>query len=37
LPPPIGTEIRDEAPPLDLHFGRPSDNRNPSDYLLVAA
>jgi DNA (cytosine-5)-methyltransferase 1 len=22
LPPPIGTEIRDEAPPLDLHFGR---------------
>jgi DNA (cytosine-5)-methyltransferase 1 len=22
LPPPVGTEIRDEAPPLDLHFGR---------------
>ena len=22
LPPPQGTEIRDEAPPLDLHFGR---------------
>jgi DNA (cytosine-5)-methyltransferase 1 len=22
LPPPIGTEIRNEAPPLDLHFGR---------------
>jgi DNA (cytosine-5)-methyltransferase 1 len=22
LPPPIGTEIRDEPPPLDLHFGR---------------
>lgn len=22
LPPPVGTEIRDEAPPLNLHFGR---------------
>lgn len=22
LPQPVGTEIRDEAPPLDLHFGR---------------
>jgi DNA (cytosine-5)-methyltransferase 1 len=22
LPSPVGTEIRDEAPPLDLHFGR---------------
>jgi DNA (cytosine-5)-methyltransferase 1 len=22
LPPPVGTEIRDEPPPLDLHFGR---------------
>jgi DNA (cytosine-5)-methyltransferase 1 len=22
LPPPVGTEIRNEAPPLDLHFGR---------------
>jgi DNA (cytosine-5)-methyltransferase 1 len=22
LPPPVGTEIRGEAPPLDLHFGR---------------
>ena len=22
LPPPVGTEIRDEAPPFDLHFGR---------------
>jgi len=22
LPPPVGTQIRDEAPPLDLHFGR---------------
>ena len=37
LPSPVGTEIRDEAPPLDLHFGRPSDNRNPLDSLLVAA
>ncbi len=26
LPPPVGTEIRDEPPPLDLHFGRsPTD------------
>ena len=37
LPSPIGTEIRHDTPPLDLHFGRPSDNRNPSDSLLVAA
>jgi len=22
LPPPVGTEIRDEQPPVDLHFGR---------------
>ena len=22
LPPPVGTEVRDDAPPLDIHFGR---------------
>lgn len=29
LPAPVGTEIRDEAPPLNLHFGR-----NPTDLSL---
>jgi DNA (cytosine-5)-methyltransferase 1 len=37
LPPLGGTEIRDDSPPPDLHFGRPSDNRNPSNSLLVTA
>lgn len=35
LPPPKGTEIRDEAPPLDLHFGRTPTPTSMKRYMAI--
>lgn len=35
LPEPIGTEIRDETPPLDLHFGRNPTEKSKKRYRAV--
>lgn len=35
LPPPKGTEIRDEAPPLDLHFGRTPTPKSLKRYMAI--
>jgi DNA (cytosine-5)-methyltransferase 1 len=35
LPPPIGTEIRDEEPPLDLHFGRSPTSTSLARYKAI--
>ncbi len=35
LPPPEGTEIRDEAPPLDLHFGRNPTQKSMERYRAI--
>lgn len=35
LPPPVGTEIRDEPPPLDLHFGRNPTAKSKKRYRAV--
>ena len=35
LPPPIGTDIRDEAPPLDLHFGRMPTPKSLKRYMTI--
>lgn len=35
LPPPIGTEIRDESPPLDLHFGRSPTEMSIARYKAI--
>ena len=35
LPPPVGTEIRDEPPPLDLHFGRNPTATSRERYRVV--
>jgi DNA (cytosine-5)-methyltransferase 1 len=35
LPPPVGTEIRDEAPPLDLHFGRTATPASLARYRAI--
>ena len=35
LPVPVGTEIRDEAPPLDLHFGRTPTPKSLARYKAI--
>jgi DNA (cytosine-5)-methyltransferase 1 len=35
LPPPFGTEIRDESPPLDLHFGRNPTAKSMERYRAI--
>ena len=35
LPPPVGTEIRDVRPPLDLHFGRRPTDESLARYRAV--
>jgi len=35
LPAPVGTEIRDEAPPLDLHFGRNPTEKSRARYRAI--
>ncbi|TVR93218.1 MAG: DNA cytosine methyltransferase [Spirochaetaceae bacterium] len=35
LPPPVGTEIRSIAPPLDLHFGRNPTEKSRARYLAI--
>lgn len=35
LPPPKGTEVRDEAPPLDLHFGRSPTSKSMARYRAI--
>lgn len=35
LPPPEGTEIRDEPPPLDLHFGRTPTPMSVKRYMAI--
>lgn len=35
LPPPQGTEIRDEPPPLDLHFGRMPTAKSLKRYMAI--
>jgi len=35
LPPPVGTEIRDEPPPLDLHFGRNPTEKSLKRYKAI--
>lgn len=35
LPPPVGTEIRSEPPPLDLHFGRKPTEKSLRRYEVV--
>lgn len=35
LPPPIGTEIRDENPPLNLHFGRTPTSKSLERYKAI--
>lgn len=35
LPPPVGTEIRSEAPPLDLHFGRTPTAMSLKRYMAI--
>lgn len=35
LPPPEGTEIRDIAPPLDLHFGRTPTEKSQARYRAI--
>ena len=35
LPPPLGTEIRNEAPPLDLHFGRMPTEKSIKRYKAI--
>jgi DNA (cytosine-5)-methyltransferase 1 len=35
LPPPEGTEIRDESPPLDLHFGRTPTPKSMKRYRAI--
>jgi DNA (cytosine-5)-methyltransferase 1 len=35
LPPPKGTEIRDEPPPLDLHFGRTPTPMSMKRYMAI--
>lgn len=35
LPPPIGTEVRREAPPLDLHFGRTPTATSQARYRAI--
>lgn len=35
LPPPLGTEIRDETPPLDLHFGRSPTETSLARYKAI--
>ena len=35
LPKPIGTSIRDEAPPLDLHFGRNPTEKSVARYKAI--
>ena len=35
LPDPVGTEIRDVEPPLDLHFGRSPTNLSKTRYRLI--
>lgn len=35
LPKPVGTEIRDEPPPLDLHFGRSPTSKSKERYRAI--
>jgi len=35
LPPPVGTEIRNESPPLDLHFGRSPTPKSLARYKAI--
>lgn len=35
LPPPVGTEPREEAPPLDLHFGRSPTEKSLARYRAI--
>jgi len=35
LPEPVGTEIRDETPPLDLHFGRTPTQKSKERYQAI--
>jgi DNA (cytosine-5)-methyltransferase 1 len=35
LPPPVGTEIRTESPPLDLHFGRTPTEMSKKRYMAI--
>jgi len=35
LPPPVGTEIREEMPPLDLHFGRNPTSKSVARYKAI--
>lgn len=35
LPPPLGTEMRDEVPPLDLHFGRTPTSTSLARYKAI--
>ncbi len=35
LPAPVGTEIRDDAPPLDLHFGRDPTAKSVARYRAI--
>jgi len=35
LPPPVGTEIRNMAPPLDLHFGRNPTEKSKARYRAI--
>ena len=36
LPTPVGREIRDETPPLDLHFGRDPTSKSIARYMAIS-
>lgn len=35
LPPPVGVELRNESPPLDLHFGRTPTDKSLKRYMSI--